>query len=77
MTHRIATLSRVETANAVQEVALLEGTLAGAVVRTSARTAVRATRSAVGSARRRRADGRADWGAVKGLGIVLGVRRWW
>jgi len=64
MTNRMATLSQVETANAVQEVAL-EGTLARAMVRTSARTAVRATRSA-GRSARRRADGR----AVRGLESV-------
>jgi hypothetical protein len=62
MTHRMAMLSQAETANAVQEVALLEGTLARAMVRTSVRTAVRATRAA-GRSARRRVDGR----AVRGL----------
>jgi len=62
MTHRMATLSQVETASAVQEVALLKGTLARATVRTSARTAVRATGAAGRSVRWRRADGRAARG---------------
>ena len=54
----MATLSQVETANAVREVALLGGTLARAMVRTPARTVVGVTRAA-GRSVRRRADGRA------------------
>ena len=66
MTHRIVTLSQVETANAVQEVALLKGT--------SARTAVRATRAA-GRSARRRADGMVVRG-LEGVQSRIEVRPW-